>query len=173
MKNILAFSLCVFLLAAAACAGEAAPTETASVETTLPPSISNTTVPAPSETVPSGYVSYSNQGWLLVTWTMSSLRAEPAIPQAGKPVDIWANIYIADFPMSYIRVELIVNGKVVDTKQLVLWFDDPQDFSLSFLPDAPGLYDISVRANMMENEEYSLSSGEDLGIYSSMSLNVV
>jgi hypothetical protein len=172
MKNILGICICVFLLAAAACTGEAVPTETPPVETAPPPSIPTTPIPASLETVPPGYTSYSSQGWLMTSWILSPLRSEPAEPLAGKQVEVWANIYISDIPMSYIKAELMVNGKLADSKQLVFWYDDPQDFSLNFTPDSPGVYDIVVRANMLENEAYSLISGEDLSLYSCMKLNV-
>ena len=108
----------------------------------------------------------------MVTWAMSPLSVEPANPKAGQPVEVRANIYIADIPMSYIRAELIVNSKVADSKQLVLWFDDPQDFSFTFTPDKPGEYDVVVRANMLENETYFRDSGEDLSQYSSVRIIV-
>ena len=126
----------------------------------------------PGLTLPPEYVTYSNQGWLLAVWNLSPLWVEPDPPHAGRPVSVAATIYMADIPTSFIHAELLVNGKVVDSRLLVIWFDDPISFSLSFTPDKPGVYDIAIRANLVENEFHAASSGEDLSLYSTMRLTV-
>ena len=131
-----------------------------------------TVSPSDEFTVPSGYTAYSNQDWLMTSWLISPLRTEPASVRAGEPVKVWANIYISDIPMSFIQAELSVDGALVDSKQLVFWFDDTLDFYLTFTPTLPGEYDVVVRANMLENEGYVNSSGEDLSLYSSLKVNV-
>jgi hypothetical protein len=135
------------------------------------------TVPQPSteepgEALPPGYVTYSDQGWLLVNWVMSPLSIQPESPRSGIQVDVSANIYIADIPMSFVRVELSVNGSVMESRQFALWYDDVHDFSFAFTPDAPGIYDVVVRASMIENEDYVNLTGEDLSLYSSAKVTV-
>ncbi len=136
-------------------------------ETPLPSVTGN----APADTPP-GYVTYSSQGWLLSSWSMSQLEIKPAAPKAGEAVEVWANIYIPDIPMSFIRAELMVNGVPAGSKQLTFWWDDPQDFCLTFTPAQPGEYDVVVRASMIENDSYVKSSGVDLSLYSSLKVNV-
>ena len=178
MKKLIAVLLTLLVAGVAACASPEA-TATALSESSTTPAAATTAAAVPPEatppvesTVPSGYDIYNNMGWLTRTWNLSPLWADPGVPSSGRLVHVGASIYIGDVPLSYIHAELSVNGVVVDSTQLVFWFDDPLPFSLSFTPDKPGVYEVFIRANMLENEGYVKSTGEDLSLYSAMTLTV-
>ena len=179
VKRLVALAMSLLLVSgAAACSlTQAAGQPIDSSEAAAPP-LSATKGTPPADTSPvSGttslpIITYGSQGWLLTSWDMAPLWTEPQNLTAGSPVEVWSNIYISDMPWSFIRVELYVNGEVADSRDLTLWFDDPLPFSLSFTPDRPGEYDITVRANMLENEEHARETGEDLSAYSSLTLSV-
>jgi len=171
MKTLIA-ALIIMLIAASACAApEAAPTTSTTTSLSVSP-VPPETTPLPVATSPPEHVTSASQGGVLRTWNMSPLWIDPGVPTAGRPVYVGANIYIDDIPLSHIVTELSVNGVVVDSKQLTFWYDDPLPFSLSFTPDKPGVYEVFIRANMLENEEYVKSTGEDLSLYSAAVLTV-
>ncbi len=201
MKRLLTiFISALLLVAVASCAAPEATTPAASsapvspappattpaatTSTTTQPATTSTTAPVvtvtptpTSSTIGSdvpGYTTYSSQDWLLVDWVISELSIEPEAPVAAKPVQVWADIYISsgDIPMSFIKAELIVNGEVVNTKTLTLWYDDSLPIFLTFTPPEGGDYDVTLRVNMLENESYAQASGEDLSIHSSATVTV-
>jgi hypothetical protein len=163
----LALSLLLLISAVACSLMQAAPPIPTTMET--PPPADTSSLPSTS---PLPIITYGSQGWLLTSWDMAPLWAEPETPVVGNSVKVWSNIYISDMPWSFVRVELYVNGELADSAELTLWFDDALPFSLSFTPYGPGTYQITVRANMLENEQYARDSGEDLSAFCSMTLNV-
>jgi hypothetical protein len=85
-------------------------------------------------------------------WWLGQLAFVPSPARVGQAVQVWANIYMTDIPMSFINAYLEVNGQVVARQRLVVVFDDSTPFSFTFTPDKPGAYELAVSAILAENE---------------------
>ncbi len=139
-RLLTALALAALLALPVACVVQ--PGDAAEVE--APPTTAVAT--APSDLANAGLAGYP------AVWWVGQFEAVPNPARVGQAVRVWANVYMADIPISYINAYLLVNGQVVARQQLVVVFDDSTPFSFTFTPEQPGVYEITVRAVLAENE---------------------
>jgi hypothetical protein len=89
------------------------------------------------------------------TWLLYRLYTDPSVVRVGQPVRVWAYIYIDDFPSTDVLTELLVNGKMVDSKVVTITFDEAWPIYFDITPDQAGAFDISVRAIFVVNAAFA------------------
>jgi len=108
----------------------------------------------------------------IAAWTMYPLTLNPGTVRAGQPVEIWTNIYMVDFLITFVVARLEVNGVVVGQSLWTLYIDESDPHCFVYTPPAPGIYNITITASLQENEVYNRQGGEQIAISHSATLNV-
>lgn len=101
--------------------------------------------PGATSSGPTGDSQGFPEDWHLNEWIIHGIETMPVNAVAGKPVKIWTNIYSANNDYSFTSAFLIVNGKVLEDRKLVIPPDEDFPFLFEFTPGLPGSYDICVR----------------------------
>jgi hypothetical protein len=110
--------------------------------------------------------------WQLCTWELYRLFTEPVVPLVGQPTIIWSYIYIEDFPTTDVNTELLVNGVVVDRQVVTVNFDEAWPFYFTYIPDKPGVFDLSVRAIFAVNAIFATMPGGEIN-YNEIAVKMV
>ena len=100
----------------------------------------------------------------IAAWTMYPLRLDQNPAVAGQPVTIWTSVYMVDFLITFIIARLEVNGTLVDQARWMLYIDEADPHFFVYTPPAPGTYNITIVANLEENEAYNQKGGEQISI---------
>ncbi|MBN1368603.1 MAG: hypothetical protein JW954_00015 [Dehalococcoidaceae bacterium] len=103
------------------------------------------TQPANSLTDSSENLTTTDQDWHLNEWVIHGIETRPTEALAGEEVDVWTNIYSANNDYSFASAFLIVNGHIIDGRNIIIPPDEDYPFLFSFTPGLPGKYDICVR----------------------------
>jgi hypothetical protein len=134
------------------------------------------TVPPAAMTIPTTYVSPNMPEGAnypaIATWTMYPLVLNPNPARAGQPVEVWTDIYMVDFLITFVIARLEVNGVVVDQARWMLYIDQVDSHCLTYTPPAPGTYHITITTNLEENEAFYGQSGQQMELSASAVLTV-
>ena len=167
MKATTVLGMSLFLLASSCGAPTAASITPNGATTGHAPSV---TAPPPGFTSPNMPANATYPA--IAAWTMYPLRLDPNPARAGQPVEIWTNVYMVDFLITFIIARLEVNGVQMDQARWTLYIDESDPHVFVFTPPAQGTYEIDIVANLEENEAYNQNGGEQMSISQSATLIV-
>jgi hypothetical protein len=102
---------------------------------------------------------------------IQELWVTPNPARVGQPVEVWTNLYMADFLIAFVIGRLEVNGVLLDRARWTVYLDESDAFSFTYTPTAPGIYKIRVTANLEENEAF-YQQIDDLSLSESETLTV-
>ena len=100
----------------------------------------------------------------IAAWTMYPLRLDPNPAIAVQPLTICTSVYMVDFLITFIIARLEVNGAQVDQQRWMLYIDEADPHFFVYSPPGPGTYNITIIADLEENETHNQKGGEQASI---------